>query len=88
MTCSGLSVISGMYGDIVKIIVTPQNEEDIIESIAFTHAVKKPVCTGVMGRSSGMPVPSFPCLVQNLSIVIPGTGLQKGSIRCRNLFPW
>ncbi len=37
------------YGDIVKIIVTPENEEDILELIAFTHAVKKPVCTGVMG---------------------------------------
>jgi 3-dehydroquinate dehydratase-1 len=37
------------YGDIVKIIVTPKNQEDIIELIAFTHAVKKPVCTGVMG---------------------------------------
>ena len=37
------------YGDIVKIVVTPQNEEDIIELIAFTHAIKKPVCTGVMG---------------------------------------
>jgi 3-dehydroquinate dehydratase-1 len=38
-----------LFGDIVKIIVTPQNEEDIIELIAFTHAAKKPVCTGVMG---------------------------------------
>jgi len=37
------------FGDIVKIIVTPRNEEDIIELIAFTHAIKKPVCTGVMG---------------------------------------
>jgi 3-dehydroquinate dehydratase I len=37
------------YGDIVKIIVTPKNQEDIIELIAFTHAVKKPLCTGVMG---------------------------------------
>ena len=37
------------YGDIVKIIVTPKNKEDIIELIAFTHAVKRPVCTGVMG---------------------------------------
>ena len=37
------------YGDIVKIIITPENKEDIIELIAFTHAVKKPVCTGVMG---------------------------------------
>jgi len=38
-----------MFGDIVKIIVTPCNEEDIIELIAFTHAIKKPICTGVMG---------------------------------------
>jgi 3-dehydroquinate dehydratase-1 len=37
------------YGDIVKIIVTPGNKEDIVELIAFTHAVKRPVCTGVMG---------------------------------------
>jgi 3-dehydroquinate dehydratase-1 len=37
------------YGDIVKIIVTPGNKEDIIELIAFTHAVKRPMCTGVMG---------------------------------------
>jgi 3-dehydroquinate dehydratase-1 len=39
-----------VYGDIVKIIVTPANEEDIIELIAFTHAVKRPMCTGVMGE--------------------------------------
>jgi 3-dehydroquinate dehydratase-1 len=37
------------FGDIVKIIVTPHNEEDIIELIEFTHAIKKPLCTGVMG---------------------------------------
>jgi len=37
------------YGDIVKIIVTPHNEEDILELIEFTHAIKKPLCTGVMG---------------------------------------
>ena len=37
------------FGDIVKIIVTPHNEEDIIELIEFTHAIKKPICTGVMG---------------------------------------
>lgn len=37
------------YGDIVKIIVTPRNREDVIELITFTHAVTQPVCTGVMG---------------------------------------
>ena len=38
-----------VYGDIPKIVVTPRHEEDIIELISFTHAAKKPVCTGVMG---------------------------------------
>jgi 3-dehydroquinate dehydratase-1 len=37
------------FGDIVKIVVTPRDEEDIIELITFTHAIKKPICTGVMG---------------------------------------
>lgn len=39
------------YGDIVKIIVTPQDEEDLIDLITFTHAVTQPVCTGVMGSA-------------------------------------
>ncbi len=38
-----------VYGDIPKIVVTPRHIEDIIELISFTHAAKKPVCTGVMG---------------------------------------
>jgi 3-dehydroquinate dehydratase-1 len=38
-----------VYGDIPKIVVTPRHDEDIIELISFTHAAKKPVCTGVMG---------------------------------------
>lgn len=38
-----------VYGDIVKIVVTPHTEADILELLEFTHAVKKPVCTGVMG---------------------------------------
>ncbi len=37
------------YGDIVKIIVTPQNAEDVIELITFTNAIRQPICTGVMG---------------------------------------
>jgi 3-dehydroquinate dehydratase I len=38
------------YGDIPKIIMTPANRDDIIELLAFTHAAKKPICTGVMGK--------------------------------------
>ncbi len=37
------------YGDIPKIIVTPHDQADLLDLIAFTSAVKKPVCTGVMG---------------------------------------
>jgi 3-dehydroquinate dehydratase I len=37
------------FGDIPKIIVTPQTDDDLIDLISFTTAVKKPVCTGVMG---------------------------------------
>ena len=39
------------YGDIPKIIVTPGNEDDLIDLFAFTRAAKKPICTGVMGAS-------------------------------------
>jgi 3-dehydroquinate dehydratase-1 len=37
------------YGDIPKIVVTPRNEEDIIDLFSFTHAAAKPVITGVTG---------------------------------------
>jgi 3-dehydroquinate dehydratase I len=38
-----------VFGDIPKIIVTPQNEDDLIDLISFTSAAAKPICTGVMG---------------------------------------
>lgn len=38
-----------VFGDIPKIIVTPQSEDDLIDLISFTSAAKKPICTGVMG---------------------------------------
>jgi 3-dehydroquinate dehydratase I len=37
------------FGEIPKIIVTPQNEDDLIDLISFTSAAQKPICTGVMG---------------------------------------
>jgi 3-dehydroquinate dehydratase-1 len=37
------------YGDIPKIIITPQDEDDVIDLIAFTRAASKPICTGVLG---------------------------------------
>ena len=38
-----------VYGDIPKIVVTPQGDEDVLELLAFTQAAHKPICTGVMG---------------------------------------
>ena len=40
-----------VYGDIPKIIVTPSNEEDVMNLLAFTLAAKTPICTGVMGST-------------------------------------
>ena len=37
------------YGDIPKLVVTPQTNEDVLELLAFTQAAKRPICTGVMG---------------------------------------
>lgn len=37
------------YGDIPKIVVTPQGDEDVLELLSFTQAAHKPICTGVMG---------------------------------------
>ena len=37
------------YGDIPKLVITPQNESDIIDLLSFTQAAHKPICTGVMG---------------------------------------
>jgi 3-dehydroquinate dehydratase-1 len=40
-----------VYGDIPKIVVTPSNEDDVINLLSFTCAAQKPVCTGVMGST-------------------------------------
>jgi 3-dehydroquinate dehydratase-1 len=37
------------YGDIPKIVVTPNGDEDVLELLSFTQAAHKPICTGVMG---------------------------------------
>lgn len=37
-----------VFGDIPKIIVTPQDEDDLIDLISFTKAANKPIATGVM----------------------------------------
>ncbi len=38
-----------VYGDIPKIVVTPRDDADLVELLAFTQAASKPVITGVMG---------------------------------------
>jgi len=37
------------FGDIPKIVITPQTNADLVELVTFTEAAKKPIITGVMG---------------------------------------
>ena len=37
------------FGDIPKIVITPQTDADLVELVTFTEAAKKPLITGVMG---------------------------------------
>ncbi len=37
------------FGDIPKVIVTPQSDDDLLDLLSFTVAARKPICTGVMG---------------------------------------
>jgi len=37
------------FGDIPKIVITPQTDADLVELVTFTEAAKKPIITGVMG---------------------------------------
>lgn len=66
------------YGDIVKIIVTPKNKDDIIDLIAFTHAVKKPLCTGVMGRQFRYVRAILPCFGSEMVYCHVGTATAAG----------
>jgi len=66
------------YGDIVKIIVTPGDEEDIIDLIAFTHAVKGAVCTGVMGPQFRYARAILPLFGSELVYCHAGTATASG----------
>ncbi len=37
------------YGDIPKIVVSPESERDVLDLLSFTLSAEKPICTGVMG---------------------------------------
>jgi len=39
------------FGDIVKIVVTPKDVEDVLSLVTFTHTAQRPICTGVMGNA-------------------------------------
>jgi 3-dehydroquinate dehydratase-1 len=39
------------FGDIVKIVVTPRDMEDVFSLITFTHTAQRPICTGVIGTA-------------------------------------
>jgi 3-dehydroquinate dehydratase-1 len=66
------------YGDIVKIIVTPQDEEDIIDLITFTHAAELPVCTGVMGTEFRFARALLPLFGSELAYCSVGKATAEG----------
>jgi len=66
------------YGDIVKIIVTPVNEGDILELLEFTHAIKKPICTGVMGAQFRYARAILPLFGSGLVYCHTGTRTAEG----------
>jgi 3-dehydroquinate dehydratase-1 len=66
------------YGDIVKIIVTPVHTEDIIELIEFTHAIKEPLCTGVMGTQFRYARVILPLFGSQLIYCSAGTATAAG----------
>ena len=66
------------FGDIVKIIVTPNHEEDIIELIEFTHTIQKPVCTGVMGTQFRYARAILPLFGSQLIYCSVGTATADG----------
>jgi len=66
------------YGDIVKIVVTPGNAGDVLELIEFTHAVNKPVCTGVMGAQFRYARAILPLFGSGLVYCHTGTRTAEG----------
>jgi 3-dehydroquinate dehydratase-1 len=66
------------YGDLVKIIVTPGDEEDIIDLISFTHTIQKPVCTGVMGIKFRYARAILPLFGSQLAYCSAGTATADG----------
>jgi 3-dehydroquinate dehydratase-1 len=71
------------YGDIVKIVVTPRDEGDILELIEFTHAVKKPVCSGVMGAKFRYARAILPFFGSGLVYCHTGTMTAEGQYSVR-----
>jgi len=80
------------YGDIVKIIVTPQGRGDLIDLITFTSAVTEPLCTGVMGDEFRYARAILPLFGSDLVYCRVGTPAAEGQysveefVRLRALF--
>ncbi len=66
------------YGDMVKIIVTPGDEEDIIDLISFTHTIQKPLVTGVMGTQFRYARAILPLFGSQLVYCSAGTATADG----------
>lgn len=71
------------YGDIPKIIVTPETIDDLIDLISFTGAAKKPICTGVMGPSFRYARAMLPFFGSELVYCHCGTATAEGQYTVR-----
>jgi 3-dehydroquinate dehydratase-1 len=72
------------YGDLPKIIVTPGNGQDVLDLLAFTLAVTKPVCTGVMGRQYNYVRAFLPFFGSELVYCHIGTPVAEGQFHIRD----
>ncbi len=74
------------YGDIPKIIVTPTNEDDVIDLIAFTRSAKKPICTGVMGTTFRYARAILPLFGSDYAYCHTGTPTAPGQYLCHGVY--
>lgn len=73
------------YGDIPKIVVTPEDEHDVLELISFTCAAPKPVCTGVMGEKNRYARAILPFFGSVFTYCHAGTPTAPGQLHIREM---
>lgn len=73
------------YGDIPKIVVHPKSRDDLVDLIAFTHRVQKPVCTSIMGTEFRYARAILPLLGSEFVYCHAGTPTAEGQYHIREM---